>query len=112
MNRGEIWWAELGEPARSGPGYRHPVVIVQSDKYNASAISTVIVAVISSNLNLLRAPGNILLGRNESKLPKESVINISQIITVDKTYLSSHVGTLRQKTLSALNASLKSILEI
>ncbi len=112
MNRGEIWWAELGEPAGSGPGYRHPVIIIQADRYTASTIRTIIVAVISSNLNLARAPGNILLPSSESKLSKDSVINVSQIITVDKSYLSSYVGALKAKTLTVLNASLKTILEL
>jgi mRNA interferase MazF len=112
MNRGEIWWADLEDPAGSGRGYRHPVVIIQADKYNTSALKTVIVAVVSSNLNLARAPGNILLTSAESKLPKDSVINVSQIITVDKSYLSSFVGSLRPKTLLTLNESLKSVMDL
>lgn len=112
MNRGEIWWAELDEPTGSGPGYRHPVVIVQADKFNASAIKTVIAVVISSNLNLMRAPGNILLASTESKLPKDSVINVSQIATLDKSLLTSCVGALKPRTLKALNESLKTVLEL
>ena len=87
MLRGEIWWAELPKPRRSEPGYRRPLLIVQSDDFNRSRISTVIVAVITSNLRLALAPGNVALSKKASGLPKKSVVNVSQIITIDKSLL-------------------------
>jgi mRNA interferase MazF len=87
VRRGEIWWVSLDEPRGSEPGYRRPVVIVQSDDFNRSRIQTVIAAVISSNLNLARAPGNVFLRARNTGLPKDSVANVSQLITVDKAFL-------------------------
>jgi mRNA interferase MazF len=84
IKRGEIWWADLGEPTGSEPSLRRPVLIVQDNQYNRSRIATVIVLSITSNTRLADMPGNILLGKEESDLPKESVINISQIATIDK----------------------------
>ena len=94
MYRGEIWWANLPTPIGSEPGYRRPVLIVQDDVFNQSLISTVIVAIITSNTQLAQAPGNVLLPRQVSSLPKDSVVNVSQIITLDKTFLVERVGTL------------------
>lgn len=94
MIRGEIWWASLPDPQGSGPGYRRPVVIVQSDPFNESRISTVIVAIITSNTRLSAAPGNILLSSNESGLPRESVINVSQVLTIDKSFLTERISAL------------------
>ena len=84
MQRGEIWWASLPEPVGSEPGYRRPVLIVQSDDFNRSRISTIIAVVITSNTRLAQAPGNVLLTKKLSGLLRDSVANISQIITVDK----------------------------
>jgi len=111
--KGEIWWADLDEPRGSEPGYRRPVVIVQSDDFNKSKISTVVVAVITSNLALTRAPGNIALGVNKRiGLKKESVINVSQIITLDKSYLTEKVGSLNIFKKQELAEGLKLILDI
>jgi len=113
FKRGEIWWAELDEPRGSEPGYRRPVVIVQSDAFNKSKIKTIIVAVITSNLNLTRAPGNIKLPVIKSiGLQRESVINISQIITLDKNYLTEKTGKLSAIKSRELNDSLKLVLDI
>lgn len=94
MNRGEIWWAELPDPTASEPGYRRPVLIVQSDEFNRSRISTIIGVVITSNLKLAKAPGNVKLPRSRTGLDRESVANISQIITIDKGCLSQKIGRL------------------
>jgi len=111
--RGEVWWADLDEPRGSEPGYRRPVVIVQSDAFNKSKIRTIIVAVITSNLNLIKAPGNIKLSATKSiGLKRESVINISQIITLDKNYLTEKLGKLSTKKSQELNDSLKLVLDI
>lgn len=111
--KGEIWWADLEEPRGSEPGYRRPVVIVQSNAFNKSAINTIIVAVITSNLNLALAPGNIKLSANKKiGLNKESVVNISQLITLDKTYLSQKAGQLSSILVQELNESLMLVLDL
>ena len=113
FKKGEIWWADLDEPRGSEPGYRRPVVIVQSDYFNKSKIQTVIVAVISSNLNLAKAPGNIKLGATKTiGLNKESIINVSQVITLDKSYLIEKTGKLSTNQKQELNEGLKLVLDI
>jgi mRNA interferase MazF len=95
MKRGEVWWAELGnEPIGSAPGFRRPVLVIQSKPFNESRIATVIVAVITTNLALAEAPGNVRLSKSESGLPKPSVVNVSQVITVDKRVLKEKVKSL------------------
>jgi mRNA interferase MazF len=112
VNRGEIWWAELAEPIKSQPGFRRPVLVIQSDTFNQSKISTVICAVITSNLRLSEAPGNILLPARASGLPKDSVINVSQIITIDKSFLTEKIGELNQKLINKLEEGLKLVLSL
>lgn len=113
FKKGEIWWAELDEPRNSEPGYRRPVVIVQSDDFNKSKIKTVIVAMITSNLNLAKAPGNIKLSATKHiGLKKESVINVSQVITLDKSYLIEKTGKLSANQRQELNEGLKLVLDI
>jgi mRNA interferase MazF len=110
--RGEIWWASLPVPRGSEPGYRRPVVIVQSDAFNRSEISTIIVAAISSNLRLTDAPGNVYLKRRDSGLPKESVINVSQLLTLDKKYLAEKAGRLSLKHMNELDEGIRMALSI
>ncbi len=113
FRKGEIWWADLDEPEGSEPGYRRPVVIVQSDDFNKSKINTVIVAVIASNLNLAKAPGNMKLGATRNiGLKKESVINVSQIITLDKSCLTERTGKLSVSQRQELSEGLKLVLDI
>ena len=112
VNRGEIWWAELAEPIKSQPGFRRPVLVIQSDTFNQSKISTVICAVITSNLRLSEAPGNVLLLARTSGLSKDSVINVSQIITVDKSFLTEKMGELNQKLINKLEEGLKLVLSL
>jgi mRNA interferase MazF len=112
VNRGEIWWVDLPEPIKSQPGFRRPVLIIQSDTFNQSKINTVICAVITSNLRLAEAPGNILLPARASGLAKDSVINVSQIITVDKSFLTEKIGELNQKLINKLEEGLKLVLAI
>ena len=92
MKRGDIWWADLGEPLGSGPGYRHPAIVISTDAFNESRISTVVVVLITSNLRLAAAPGNIRLGAREAGLSKESVVNVSQVLTLDKGRLLERIG--------------------
>lgn len=102
----------MSEPRGSEPGFRRPVVIVSSDDFNDSKISTVLVAVITSNLRLADAPGNIRVDRKHSKLAKDSVINVSQILTVDKAFLTEKVAKLDQHYINALDDGLKLVLAV
>src|SRR5579864_2311430 len=92
MQRGEVWWSDLPKPVGSGPGYRRPALIVQSNEFYITSIRTVVVEVITSNLELAEAPGNVLCLKRDSGLPQDSVINVSQILAVDKSLLSERVG--------------------
>jgi mRNA interferase MazF len=112
MKRGEIWWANLPPPSGSGPGYRRPVLIVQSNAFNESNISTVLVAVITSNLALADAPGNVRLSKSTSGLTKASVVNISQLLTMDRGMLGKRVGALPARTIQRVDAGLKLVLSL
>jgi len=94
ISQGEIWWADLGEPAGSEPGFRRPVVVVQSDAFNRSRISTVVCVPLTSNVRWGEAPSNVLLGAKTTGLPKDSVANVSQVVTLDRTALTDRVGKL------------------
>ena len=107
MRRGEIWWASLPEPAGSGPGFRRPVLIVQADEFNRSRIHTVIAAVITSNVSLAGAPGNVSLSKRSTGLNKESVVNVSQVITLDKTFLTKRVSRLSSEKLKKVEDGLR-----
>ena len=112
MRRGEIWWASLRAPIGSEPGYRRPVLIVQANEFNDSRIETVIVAVLSTNLQLAVAPGNQMIRKKESKLPRDSVINVSQLITVNKSALTECVSALPARRLAAVDEGLKLVIGI
>lgn len=107
MRRGEIWWASLGMPAGSAPGYRRPVLVVGSNDFLASRIRTVTVITVTSNVALAEAPGNVRLSRRESGLPRESVANVSQVLTVDKDRLTERVQTLGAPTMRAVDVGLR-----
>lgn len=94
MYRGEILWAQLPDPVGSEPGYRRPVLIIQDDTFTQSRIRTVIVVIITSNIELANAPGNVFLPRDATGLPRDSVVNVSQILTVDKSFLTERIGSL------------------
>jgi mRNA interferase MazF len=111
-HRGEIWWAALGRPEGSEPGYRRPVLILQSDDFNESPIHTVIVATITSNMRLARAPGNVLCRQRDSGLTKPSVVNVSQIATIDKDRLLERVGSLSGRLLSEVESGLRLVLRL
>ena len=110
--RGEIRWAELPAPAGSGPGQRRPVLVVSSDSFNLSRIATVVAAAISINLDLAAAPGNVTLPAERSGLPKDSVVNVSQIVTLDKRQLGERVGVLDHDTLAQIDAGLRLVLDL
>ena len=112
MIHGAIWWAELPEPVASEPGYRRPVLIIQSNAFNRSRIHTVIAIAITTNLRLADAPGNVRLAARESGLPKDSVANVSQIITVDKTFLVEKCGQVGEGTMRAIDAGVRLVLSL
>jgi mRNA interferase MazF len=112
IERGEIWWASISKPRGSEPGYSRPVLIVQSNDFNRSRISTVIAVVITSNTHLAEAPGNVLLSRKSSGLPKVSVANVSQLITIDKAFLTKKIRKLAQHELEAVDAGLQLVLSL
>lgn len=112
MIRGEIWWADLGLPLGSEPGFKRPVLIIQENSFNRSRIQTVIVASITSNSALGEAPGNVYLNKEESGLPKDGVINISQISTIDKRRLLEKAGVLTRLTISEVNIGLEMVLNL
>lgn len=112
MERGDIWWATLPEPVGSSPGHRRPVLIIQSDAFNRSRINTVVIAVITGNLDLAKAPGNILLPKRSSGLPKDCVVNVSQILTIDKSFLSDHVNSLSKRKMEQIDKGLRLALEL
>ncbi len=112
MRRGEIWWASLGEPHGSGPGYRRPVLIVQSNEFNQSAIRTSICAAMTSNMRLADAPGNVRVTRRASGLPQESVVNVSQLITLDKQRLTEKVGRLPAESFRDVEAGIRLVLAL
>lgn len=90
--QGDIFWASLPDPVGSGPGLRRPVVVVQGDALNASGLATVIVVPLTSNLRWSAAPGNVLLNHRQTGLPKDSVANVTQIVSIDRAIVSNHVG--------------------
>ena len=112
INRGEIWWAELPAPTASEPGYRRPLVVIQSNEFNKSKINTVIAAVITSNLHLSEAPGNVLIPSKKSRLPKKSVVNVSQLITIDKSFLIERVHNLPDTTMNKIDDGIRLVLKI
>ena len=94
ISQGEVWWAELPSPKGSGPGFRRPVVVVQGDALNRSRIATVVCVPLTSNLKWADAPGNVALPSQSTSLPRDSVANVSQVVTLDKLFLSERVGKL------------------
>jgi len=107
VKRGEVWWAALPPPSGSGPGFRRPVLVVQSDPFNASRIATAIVAVITSNLALAAAPGNVAVSKKDSGLPKPSVVNVSQVVTIDKSVLTDRVRALPRAAMMRVDDGLR-----
>jgi len=97
INQGEVFWIDLGDPGGPEPGYRHPHVVIQNNVFNRSRLNTVVVCALTSNLKRAKAPGNVLLEEGEANLPKQSVVNVSQIFTVDKGELVERIGALSRK---------------
>ena len=112
MQRGEIWWADLPDPSGAAPGYRHPVLLLQADAFTRSRIATVIAIVVTGNLRLATAPGNVLLPSSESGLPRDSVINVSQIVTLNKQTLDERVGQITARTLDQVEHGVRLVLDL
>ena len=111
INQGDVCWVDLDEPSGSGPGYRHPHVVIQNNVFNRSRINTVVMCVLTSNLKRAKAPGNVLLEKGEANLPKQSVVNVSQIFTVDKGDLVERIGTLSRKRVRQILDGVSLLLE-
>jgi mRNA interferase MazF len=112
IRRGEIWWASLPTPRGSEPGFRRPVLIVQADAFNQSRIQTVLAVAITSNVKLAQAPGNVLLSPKISGLPKPSVANVSQVITLDKSFLRKKVRRVSPSALAMVDDGLRLVLSL
>lgn len=107
IRRGQVWWVDFGEPKGSKPGDRHPALVLQRDEVNASRIDTVVVCVLTSNRSLAKAPGNTLLPRRATGLPRDSVANASQIATVNKADLDALAGSVPSRLLDQVNEGLR-----
>ncbi len=111
IRQGDVYWVDLDEPSGSQPGYRHPHVVIQNNLFNSSQIRTVIVLALTSNIKRANAPGNILLDKGEANLPKQSVVNVSQVFTVDKSQLDEYIGTLSANRVREILNGIKLVIE-
>lgn len=112
VSRGEVWWAALDLPVASEPGYDRPILVISSDGFNHSRIRTVLAAGITTNLGLADAPGNVLVASEETGLPRDSVVNVSQVLTLDKGFILERTGRLGTRAMFAVENGLRSVLEL
>ena len=110
INQAEIWWADLEDPVGSGPGFRRPVVVVQSDAFNRSRLATIVCVPLTSNLKWAQAPGNVLLKSNITNLPRDSVANVSLIVSLDRSQLTERVGKISPQRFSEVINGIELIL--
>ena len=110
VSQGDVWWTDLAEPAGSEPGYRRPIIVVQGDPLNRSRLATVVCVVVTSNLKWAEAPGNVHLSSRESGLPRDSVVNVSQVVTLDRSRLVDHVGRIGAPRLESILAGIDLVL--
>ena len=108
--QGDVWWADFGEPLGSEPGYRRPVIVVQGDAFNRSAIRTVVTVAVTSNLAWADAPGNVRLAASATGLPKDSVANVSQVATIDQATLTERAGRIPKAKLELVLAGINVVL--
>ena len=111
INQGDLFWVDLGAPTGSEPGYHHPHVVIQNNVFNRSRINTVVVCALTSNLKRAKAPGNVMLEKGEASLPKQTVVNVSQIFTVDKRDLGEKIGTLSRQRVRQILDGVRLVLE-
>jgi mRNA interferase MazF len=112
VQRSEVWWADLGDPAGPEPGFRRPVVVVQADAFNRSRLPTTIVVVLTSSLGLVEAPGNVLVSAKESGLPRDAVANVTQIATVDAAVLTERAGRVPARLMRRIDQGLQLVLAL
>lgn len=112
VERGQVWWADLGEPDGSEAGFRRPILIVQSEAFNRSRIRTVVAVVLTANARLVDAPGNVLIPAKAAGLPKDSVANVSQVITVDRDFLLELAGRIKGQVLAEVDNGLRLVLDL
>ena len=110
IKQGDIYWVDLGEPSASEPAYRHPHVVIQNNVFNKSRINTVIVCSLTSNLKRAKSPGNVLLEKSESNLPKQSVVNVTQVFTVNKSDCVEKIGSLSKKRMNEVLEGIQLVL--
>ncbi len=111
IKQGDIYWIDFGIPKGSEPGYRHPHVVIQNNVFNESRINTVVVCALTSNLKWAKSPGNVLLKKGEGNLPKDSVANVTQVVTIDKSFLSEKIGILSASKVRQITEGIKLLLE-
>jgi len=111
IRQGDVFWLELPAPEGSEPGYRHPHVVVQNDVFNSSKINTVVVCAVISNMDRGKSPGNVVLRKGEANLPKASVVNITQVITVNKSDIKEKIGTLTKRRINEIIAGIKLLVD-
>lgn len=111
IRQGDIFWVDLGSPRGSEPGYRHPYVVIQNNVFNQSKINTTAVCALTSNLKRARAPGNVFLQKGEGNIKKDSVVNISQIITVDKSDLVEKIGSISPSRITEIIEGIRLLIE-
>ena len=111
INQGDVYWIDLGVPSGSAPGFRHPFVVIQNNMFNHSRIDTIVVCSLTSNLRLANAPGNVLLNKGEANLPRQSIVNITQMYTVDKADLVEWIGALSERRVEQILAGIRLLIE-
>ena len=111
IRQGDVYWVDLDDPLGSGPGFRHPHVVIQNNLFNRSRINTVVVCTLTSNLARAAAPGNVLLDPGEANIPKRSVVNVSQLFTVDKTALLERIGSLSPRRIGQVLQGVRLVIE-
>ena len=111
INQGDVYWVDPGQPIGSGRGFLHPHVVIQNNVFNRSGIRTLVICAITSNLKHAQAPGNVLLAKGEANLPKQSVVNISQLFTVDRSQFGARIGTLSRERMREILDGIRLLLQ-
>ena len=111
IRQGDLFWVDLGEPAGSRPGLRRPFVVVQNDLFNRSRLATVVVCALTSNMSRAGAPGNVLVPRGEGKLAQDSVVNVTQLFTIDKSELAERIGRLGTERMADILRGIRPVLD-
>ena len=111
INQGDVFWFDAGEPRGSAPAYSRPVVVIQNDVFNRSSIGTILVCALTTNLRRAKAPGNVLLDENEADLSKQSVVVVSQVLTIDKSELIDKIGALSKERIEEILEGIKLLTE-